>query len=475
MQLRRTNPKVKVTVKSILLVGMLSCTTALSLLPFTAIGKEGEAQSSTSDQTDDNPKFKNGNGKIPLADLQRFTTVVDNIRSYYVKPTDDGKLFENAIRGMLGGLDPHSSYLDTEEYSKIKESTSGKFGGLGVEVLPEDGFIRVISPIDDTPAQKAGVHAGDLIIRLNDTPVKGLTVREAIEMMRGEKGSKIVLTIIRQGESKPLLIPVIRDTIMVQSVKSKMLDENYGYIRVTQFQSNSGEDLIKAVQTLKKNNGGKLKGLVLDLRNNPGGVFEPSVQISDAFLDRDKLKYDGVIVFTKGRIPNSQIKEKAHAGDILGGAPIVILVNGGSASASEIVAGALQDHKRAVIVGTQTFGKGSVQTLIPLKDKRGLKLTTALYYTPAGRSIQAIGIKPDIVVENIKLPAPQQDELSNLYLREEFLQGHLENGNDAKATTAKAKGDKGDKDKPELPLINTDYQLHEGLNVLKGLSLMTSN
>jgi len=425
--------------------------------------------------------------KLPLADLQRFTKVIEYIKEYYVKPVKDDALFENAMRGMLAGLDPHSSYLDTEEFSELKTSTSGKFGGLGVEVLPEDGFIRVISPIDDTPAQRAGIQAGDLIIKLNETPVKGLSMREAIEMMRGEKGSKITLTIIRQGENKPLLISVTRDTINVQSVRSKMLDDTFAYVRVSQFQGNSGDDLTRAIQTLKKNNGGNLKGLILDLRNNPGGVLDSAVQIADAFLDRDKLKqYEGVIVSAKGRLPGSQIKEKAHAGDLLNGAPVVVLVNGGSASASEIVAGALQDYRRAVIVGTQTFGKGSVQTVLPLKDNRGLKLTTALYYTPAGRSIQAMGIKPDITVQNLRIPEPTDKEDPNVFrIREEDLQGHLANGNDKSA---------GDKNKavekpgastrvpapvasapgttiPSPNLLYTDYQLHEALNVLKGLTL----
>lgn len=412
------------------------------------------------------------NEKLPLTDLQRFTTVIEYIKNYYVKSLDDSVLFENAMRGMLSNLDPHSAYLDQEDYADLKASTSGKFGGLGVEVLPEDGLIRVISPIDDTPAQRAGVQAGDIIIRLNETPVKGLSMRDAIEMMRGEKGTNITLTIIRQGESKPLKITVTRDTINVRSVRSETLEDGFGYVRVSQFQSNSADEFIQAVQTLKKNNKGKLNGLVIDLRNNPGGVLETCVQMADALLDREKLKYDGVIVYTKGRMSGSQLKEKAHGGDLLNGAPVVILVNGGSASAAEIVAGALQDHKRAVIVGTQTFGKGSVQTVLPLKDNRGLKLTTALYYTPAGRSIQANGIKPDIFVPAVKIPN-QEIETSVFALREEDLKNHLENGNsnsEAKkpapttSTTASKEKDKG----KELPLIAKDYQLYEALNVLKG-------
>lgn len=454
------------TVKVLALLGILSCT--VWIMGAAATDENASKETTTS------------NEKLPLNDLQRFTTVIENIKNYYVKPTEDSFLLENAMKGMLSGLDPHSSYLDKDDYEELKAATTGKFGGLGIEVVPEDGLIRVISPIDDTPAQRAGIQAGDIIIRLNDTPVKGLSLREAIEKMRGDKGTTITLTIIRQGENKPLKIPVTRDTINVRSVRSEMLDDNYGYVRISQFQSNSGDDVVQAVQNLKKNNNGKLKGLILDLRNNPGGVLDASVQVSDAFLDRDKLKYDGVIVYTKGRMSGSQIKEKAHAGDVLNGAPIVVLVNGGSASASEIVAGALQDHHRAVVVGTQSFGKGSVQTVIPLKDNRGLKLTTALYYTPAGRSIQADGIKPDIIVNNMKLPAPTEtDQTGGYLLREEDLRGHLENGGNKseqkKPQTNQASGNAinpKDKDNKDLPLANRDYQLFEALNILKGLALL---
>lgn len=468
--------KLQTTSLSIILSGILSLVLPMDI----AVGIEEAANTTTASSTANNDK-------LPLADLQRFTTVVEHIKNYYVKTVDDSTLFENAMKGMLAGLDPHSSYLDKDDYADLKAATTGKFGGLGIEVLPEDGLIRVISPIDDTPAQRAGIHAGDIIVRLNDTPVKGLSLREAIEMMRGEKGTSINLTIIRPGENKPLKIAVTRDTINVRSVRSEMLEDNFGYVRVSQFQSNSGEEFIQAIQTLKKTSGSHLKGLIIDLRNNPGGVLDASVQIADAFLDRDKLKYDGMIVYTKGRMNGSQIKEKAHTGDLLSGAPIIVMVNGGSASASEIVAGALQDHRRGLVVGTQTFGKGSVQTVLPLKDNRGLKLTTALYYTPAGRSIQADGIKPDIVVQNLKIPTADA-ESSALLLREEDLRGHLANGNNkekdkestvtpvappapASSLTLGGKKILG-KDGKELPLINRDYQLSEALNILKGLALL---
>ncbi len=414
--------------------------------------------------------------KLPLADLQRFTKVVEYIKEYYVKPISDKDIFENAIRGMLSGLDPHSSYFDAEEFADLKANTSGQFGGLGVEVLPEDGYIRVISPIDDSPADRAGVQAGDLIVRINDTPIKGLTPREAIELMRGEKGSKVKLTIVRQSQSKPLIIEVTRDTIHVQSIRGKMLDKRHAYIRIAQFQSNSGDDLINTLQTLKKKNNNVLAGIVLDLRNNLGGVVESAVQVADTFLDRDKLKkYDGLIVYAKGRLPDTQLKEKAHGSDLLQGAPIVVLINSGTASASEIVAGALQDYGRALIVGTNSFGKGSMQTVFPLKDSCGLKLTTQLYYTPSGRSIQATGIKPDVVIQNIQIPEPKEkDESSSLLIHEEDLLRHLENGDakDSKESSAQPKKAKATPDAETL--LYTDYQLYEGLNMLKALSMATN-
>ncbi|HEY4731786.1 MAG TPA: S41 family peptidase, partial [Gammaproteobacteria bacterium] len=322
---------------------------------------------------------------LPLNELNTFTEVFANIKSSYVEPVDDKTLIDYAIRGMLSGLDPHSAYLDTEAFAELQVGTSGEFGGLGIEVGMEDGFVKVISPIDDTPAQKAGVEAGDLIIRLDETPVKGLTLKEAVDIMRGKPGSTIVLTIVREGRDKPFKLTLERAIIKVKSVKTKNYDQGFGYVRITQFQSNTGENLIEAIEDLKKKNDGNLKGLVLDLRNNPGGVLSAAVSVSDAFLEK------GLIVYTEGRVADAELKFKATPTDNLKGAPLVVLINGGSASASEIVAGALQDHKRAVIIGTKSFGKGSVQTIIPMNDNTALKLTTARYYTPSGRSIQAEG------------------------------------------------------------------------------------
>ena len=413
------------------------------------------------------------NNALPVAEIQRLTTVIDHIKNYYVNPVDDKVLYENAMRGMLAGLDPHSAYLDEEEFADLKVSTSGKFGGLGIEFILEDGFIRVISPIDDTPAAKAGLKAGDLVIRLDDVAVKGLSTREAVDKMRGKPGTAINLTLLRKGEMKPLKIKVVRDIINVQSVKTKMLDKNYAYIRISQFQNDTGDELIKHLRELKAKN--KLHGVILDLRNNPGGVLDASVQIADAFLNKDKLKHDGLIVYTKGRV-GAQIREKARSKDMLENVPMVVMINGGSASASEIVAGALQDHNRAIIVGSEpSFGKGSVQTILPLKDKRGLKLTTALYYTPAGRSIQATGIEPDIMIENIRIPESKNekdpDGSNGLLLRETDLQGHLANGT---GSSAGAQAAKDNKPKADLPLIYTDYQLYQALNILKGIAVTRS-
>ncbi|MHB1240393.1 MAG: S41 family peptidase, partial [Gammaproteobacteria bacterium] len=356
------------------------------------------------------------------------------------------------------GLDPHSAYLDRAQFKELQIGTSGEFGGLGIEVGMENGFIKVIAPIDDTPAQKAGVHAGDLIIFLGETPVKGLSLTQAVNLMRGKPGSKIVLTIVREGEPRPIKITVTRAVIKVQSVKSRMLEDGFGYVRITQFQAPTAENMVRAIRALKKKNGGKLKGLVLDLRNNPGGVLNGAVGVADAFLNK------GLIVYTKGRVSDSRMSFEATPGDILNGAPMVVLVNGGSASASEIVSGALQDHHRAILLGTRTFGKGSVQTILPLSSGGALKLTTAMYYTPSGRSIQAEGITPDIVVPNMKVTGVQRPEFESV--KEVDLSGHLRNG--TKASEASA----GSSDGPALSkLARQDFQLYEAINVLKGLVL----
>jgi carboxyl-terminal processing protease len=399
-------------------------------------------------------------GALPLKELRSFTEVFARIKKDYVEEISDKTLLENAIRGMLSGLDPHSSYLDPENFKELQVGTTGEFGGLGIEVGMEDGFVKVIAPIDDTPAQKAGVQAGDLVIRLDEKPVKGLTLHQAVKIMRGKVGTDIVLTIIREGADKPLKITITRATIKVKSVRYRSLENGFGYLRISQFQSRTGENLAEAIDKLKKENDGKLKGLVLDLRNNPGGVLNAAVEVSDAFLEK------GLIVYTQGRIADSEMKFNATPRRILDGAPLVVLVNGGSASASEIVAGALQDHKRAIIMGTQTFGKGSVQTILPLTNDTALKLTTARYFTPSGRSIQAEGITPDIILEPVKVTKLEGSGLERV--KEADLSGHLANGNGDDSNNTKK--DKKDNKKPSL--AQTDYQLYEALNLLKGLEIL---
>lgn len=413
------------------------------------------------------------NQSLPFDELRNFTEIFGRIKQDYVEPVSDKKLLEDAIRGMLSGLDPHSAYLASEEYKELQEGTTGQFGGLGIEVGMENGFVKVVSPIDDTPAQKAGIKAGDLIVRLDDKPVKGMTLADAVKIMRGEPGSEIVLTVVREGEEAPLKFTLVRDIIKVKSVKHRLLEKNYGYLRISSFQSGTGQSLVEAVDELKKENEGALKGLVLDLRNNPGGVLNAAVEVSDAFLD------SGLIVFTEGRIKNSEMRFSAAPDDIIGGAPIVVLINGGSASASEIVAGALQDHKRAVIMGEKSFGKGSVQTILPTTNGAAIKLTTARYFTPSGRSIQAQGIEPDVKLARVKLESLDKAKFESI--KEADLTHHLTNGNIDKSKNAKEpEEDKtGDKDsvdaadKEEDDSKNTrDYPLNEALNLLKGIGIL---
>lgn len=393
--------------------------------------------------------------KLPLDDLRIFAEVFGRIKNDYVESVDDRELLEHAIRGMLSGLDPHSSYLDKEDYRDLQVGTTGEFGGLGIEVGMEDGFVKVIAPIDDTPAQRAGLKAGDLIIRIGEKPAKGITLNEAVTIMRGKPGSKIELTILREGGERPFKVEIERDIITVASVKSRMLEPGFGYVRIAHFQSRTSEDLLKVISKLKQENDGVLKGVVFDLRNNPGGVLNSAVSVSDAFLR------GGLIVYTQGRVDDSELKFRAGPDDVLEGAPMVVLVNSGSASASEIVAGALQDHRRAIIMGTQTFGKGSVQTIVPIDNSTALKLTTARYYTPSGRSIQAHGIEPDIELERGEVKIDQDRAIEPL--KEANLRGHLDAGQAADEN----------KDDPESqPLAVEDYQLSEALNVLKGLDIL---
>lgn len=365
---------------------------------------------------------------LPLNELRNFSEIFAKVKESYVEEVEDKKLIEGAIRGMLTSLDPHSSYLDLNEYKELQVGTTGEFGGLGIEVTMEDGFVKIVSPIDDTPAQRAGVHAGDLVIRLDETPVKGMTISEAVKLMRGKPGTDINLLIVRDGVDKPFTITITRAIIKVKSVKQRILEDGFGYVRITSFQTRTGEQIRTAVDKLKDESGGDLKGLVLDLRNNPGGVLGAAVAVSDAFIT------DGLIVYTEGRGGHEELEFNAKPTDVLNGAPIVVLINGGSASASEIVAGALQDHNRAVIMGNQSFGKGSVQTIFPLSSETAVKITTARYYTPSGRSIQAEGIKPDIELKPIKISAKEKSNIGSI--KEANLSGHLSNGNGDKANDA---------------------------------------
>jgi len=392
-------------------------------------------------------------GRLPLQELRSFADVYHQIRMGYVEEIDDSTLLEYAIQGMLMGLDPHSTYLKGDAFESLQDNTSGEFTGLGLEVGMEDGYVKIISPIDGSPAEAAGLQSGDVILKLDKVPVKGMSLTEAVEIMRGPKGSEITLSIGRPGESQPFDVTLVRDVVRVASVRKRWLDPGYGYIRIAQFQKHTGKDVRRALEKLMAEQ--ELKGLVLDLRNNPGGLLRSSVKVAGLFLD------GGNVVYTEGRIANADMHYDAEPVDASEGTPLIVLINRGSASASEIVAGALQDHGRAVIMGTRSFGKGSVQTVLPLSEDSAVKLTTALYFTPNGRSIQAEGIEPDILVERAKVTAYD----SSQRIREKDLSGHLDNGN------GKAGNKTADK-AVDNELLETDNQLYEALTLLKGLNVL---
>ena len=405
---------------------------------------------------------KNKPDALPLKDLQTFVEILNRVKTDYVEPVTDETLLENAVRGMLSGLDPHSAYLDKEEFADINVSTSGKFGGLGIEVGSFNGFVRVIAPIDDTPAARAGVQSGDLIIRIDAAPVKGMSLNEAVKRMRGDPGTKITLTIAREGAAEPLELELKRDIINVATVRSRVLEPGLGYLRISTFSSGTGKALSDEFRKLTKQ--GELKGLVIDLRNNPGGVLNAAIEVSDAFIDK------GPIVSIKGRVSDSNRDFNAKPGDLMDGKPIIVLINGGSASASEIVAGALQDQKRALLVGSKSFGKGSVQTILPLNNDSAIKLTTARYFTPSGRSIQAEGIDPDIVVRPVKVA--KADGPNPLAISEDDLEGRLEGGT-RKQTAEQREAIKKQTD-AEQALAESDYTLYEALHLLKGMVIVSS-
>jgi carboxyl-terminal processing protease len=412
---------------------------------------------------------------LPVEELRAFTEVFGAIKQNYVEDVADKKLITEAINGMLSGLDPHSAYLDADAFKELQVGTQGQFGGLGIEVGMEDGFVKVISPIEDTPAFRAGVKPGDLIIRLDDTPVKGMTLADAVKRMRGKPNTEITLTISRKGEPQPIVVTLKRAVIRVQSVKSKMIEPGYGWVRVSQFQESTTEHLVRHLGGLYKQ--GELKGLVLDLRNDPGGLLYGAVAISSAFLADKKL-----VVSTDGRTEDAKKKFFATPDDYLRGmredvltklpagaksVPMVVLVNGGSASASEIVAGALQDHKRATVMGTQSFGKGSVQTIMPLGNATAIKLTTARYFTPSGRSIQAKGITPDIIVEE-----PGANTLARL--RESDLERHLDKDAVEKKSAPRTQPATPITELPKPIELGSkeDFQLTQALNFLQGKQVL---
>lgn len=408
--------------------------------------------------TDSNPAVDDIS--VPFDEIRTFADVFARVKKDYVENIDDTELMKNAIRGMLSGLDPHSAYLGKSEYQSLHEGTVGEFGGLGIEIGEEGGFIKVIAPIDDTPAYRAGVKAGDVIIRLDDKSAKGIGLSEAIKLMRGKPGEPITLTIMREGQEKPLKITIVRDIITIKSVRSRTLEPGYLYLRITQFQSHTAELLREAIERFREENSADINGVVLDLRNNPGGVLNGAVSVSDIFLE------EGLIVYTEGRDSDSASHFRAKPGDMIGGAPMVVLVNGGSASASEIVAGALQDQGRAIILGEKTFGKGSVQTILPMSNGDAVKLTTARYYTPAGRSIQALGIEPDIKTRNLSLKRDAETDLATV--TEAQLSRHLENaGENSEDATSQSEN-------TERPLAEEDYPLYEALNLLRSLVIINN-
>jgi len=408
--------------------------------------------------------------------IELFTDVMAIIKKSYVEEVDTKKLVYGAINGMLTSLDPHSSFMPPDTYKEMKIDTKGAFGGLGIEISIKDGFLTVISPIEDTPAFKAGIKSGDQILKIDDKFTKDININDAVKRMRGLKGTSVTLTIMRDGFEKPKEFLLVRDIIQVKSVKSRLMDGGYGYVRIAQFQEKTDEDLSKALKTMVEQNKGGLKGLVLDMRNDPGGLLDQAVRVSDHFVPEGEM-----IVYTEGREKDSKMQFTAKKGAKEPNYPIVVLINGGSASASEIVAGALQDHKRAIIMGTQSFGKGSVQTIIPLSDDSGLRLTTARYFTPKGRSIQAKGITPDIVVDRVELPKESSGKKDSMHLREKDLENHFEGEGKSESVGDKKDEKKDDKkdEKEKLSLkpednLKNDYQVLRALDLLKGWELIKS-
>ncbi len=403
---------------------------------------------------------------LPSDELRDFTEIFWRIKQAYVEPVSDKKLFEDATRGMLADLDPHSGYMASDEFKEFEELTTGEFVGLGIQVVLEKGFLKVVSRIDGAPAQRAGLKTGDLIVSFDDKPVKDMTPVETVKLMRGEIGSQIVLTVAREGENDRLKFAITRDVIKSKSVTQRLLEKNYGYLDVSSFQPDTSKSLLEAIDELKKENAGPLNGLVLDLRNNPGGLLSGAVEVSDAFLD------SGLIVFTKGRIKSAEMRFNATPDDVMRGAPIVVLINAGSASASEIVAGALQDNKRAIIMGEKSFGKGSVQTVLPTDSGAAIKLTIARYFTPSGRSIQAEGIEPDVKLAELKIESLDKPQFGTI--KEADLTHHLLNGIGEKAKETEEDKTANIESVESEDVSSRDYSLNEALNLLKGMSAIAN-
>lgn len=423
------------------------------------------------DQADNSsPSLASSQG-MPEKDINIMNKTVYAVQRYYIKDVSDQILMDNALHGMISQLDPHSAFLDKEALAELETTVSGEFVGIGVELTTDRGMLRIISPIDGTPASKAGLKSGDLIIKVDNKLIQEMTVNEAIRHIKGKPGTVVTLTILRKNAPKPLVISMKREIVKIQAVKSEMLTPGFGYIRLSVFQGPLEKQVAKAIEQLKKESGGNLKGLVLDLRNNPGGLLDVSADVVDLFLDKNKTnRYQNLIVYTKGRMPSSDIRFYAKSNDMIAGVPMVVLINGGSASASEIVAGALQDYKRAIVMGTRSFGKGSVQTIIPISNDSAVKLTTALYYTPAGRQIQANGIEPNVIVPDLTVDSKKVTSL--LDFDEENYDHHIINNTSNQAEKRARMTQEKENQKAELTLAKKDYQLYEALMMLKGLNAM---
>ncbi|HET7176911.1 MAG TPA: S41 family peptidase [Gammaproteobacteria bacterium] len=401
---------------------------------------------------------------LPWEDVRLLVDVMQLVKEEYVEPVDDKTLIHGAIRGLLGNLDPHSDFLDKSEFSDMQSLTSGEFNGIGIDVgLGDDNGIIVVSPIDGSPAARAGVKAGDEILEVNGTSTDGLSLDQASDLMRGKPGTSVTLTLLPEGSDKPKTVKLVREEVRVASTHAELLQHGYGYLRISDFGDDTADGVKSGMRALLKKNGGPLAGLVLDLRDDPGGLLDAAVDVSDDFLD------SGIIVSAKGRAADANFVRRATPGDLLGGAPLVVLVNEGTASAAEIVAGALQDNHRALIMGVQTFGKGSVQTVIPLPQGDAIKLTTALYYTPSGRSIQAQGIVPDVEVDPLQLADGSEDQDPGASLKEANLSGHLANTSGAPAPATGLAAIRAADD-----LASRDFQLYQALNMLKGLAVLES-